>query len=212
MKQASRPRPGLVPVRCRVLSKETEDYYKKVKVGVGPKQERPYRKTTIETECELVPANKLKEEKSRTMAAQIALVKKEIERLKAECPECFEDIDQERLIEEIVLTIQEEKKKKSKPNPCGVSGNPYHDADTGRFTSPEDGDYCKSLWFSCRQTGRRRGSKGSKTTKWVKSPANAGRHTKNEPRKVKCSTGKKIAEVDKPSSKSEEIRIRISRS
>ena len=46
----------------------------------------------------------------------------------------------------------------------------------------------------------------------MKSPANAGRHTKNEPRKVKCSTGKKIAEVDKPSSKSEEIRIRISRS
>ena len=46
----------------------------------------------------------------------------------------------------------------------------------------------------------------------MKSPANAGRHTKNEPRKVKCSTGKKISEAEKLSSKFEKIRIRISRS
>lgn len=209
MKQPGRQTSGLVPVRCRVLSKETEDHYKKVKDGDGPKVDKPFRTIRIEKECQLVPASMLKERK-RSMAQQIAIVKREIERLRDECPECFDELDQEeqdRLIEIVLNSLEE--KKKQKPNPCGVPGNPYHDEETGRFSSPEDGNYCKSLWFSCRQQGRRRGTKGSKSTKWIKSPANAGRHTKSEPRKVKCSTGKPIKEEEKNGASARKIRIRI---
>ena len=95
--------------------------------------------------------------------------------------------------------IQEKKKSKKKKskkgeNPCGVVGNKYHAKDDGRFTSHEDEDYCSSLWFSCRSGGRRKGQQGSKSTQWIKQPANAGRHTKDEPRKRKCSTNEPVKE------------------
>jgi len=107
--------------------------------------------------------------------------------------------------------VQEEKKKAKKKkekkaeNPCGVVGNKYHSKEDGRFTSHEDEDYCQSLWFSCRSGGRRKGKKGTRSTQFIKKPANAGRHSKSEPRKVKCSTNEPLEEAEMTQAEQEQL-------
>lgn len=104
------------------------------------------------------------------------------------------DLVPARPVQEAKKKSKKDKKEKGQANPCGVVGNKYHSKEDGRFTSHDDEDYCSSLWFSCRSGGRRKGKQGSRSTTWIKKPANAGRHSKDEPRKVKCSTNEPIKE------------------
>jgi len=111
--------------------------------------------------------------------------------------------------------VQEEKKKEKKKaekkqdkkakNPCNQVGNKFHSSSTGKFTSHEDEDYCQSLWFSCRSGGRRKGKKGSRSTQFIQQPANAGRHSKDEPRKVKCSTNQKLTKEEMTQAEQERV-------
>jgi len=110
--------------------------------------------------------------------------------------------------------IAEKKKEKKTKNPCGSVGNPTHSAETGRFTSTDDEDYCRSLWNACPSGGRRRGKKGSKSTTWIKKPHQAGRHTKDNPRKWKCGKNEPLEEtegISKDTKGSYKIKIKINR-
>ena len=99
--------------------------------------------------------------------------------------------------------IAEKVKEKKMKNPCGSVGNPTHSADDGRFTSTDDEDYCRSLWNACPSGGRRRGKKGSKSTTWIKKPHQAGRHTKDNPRKWKCGKNEPLEETEEVATQSQ---------